>query len=162
MRTAIALACGVTVLGAACGGDDATSGIERHASAWEQVIRVVGLADVPPVAEDDPLPVVFAYEVGGDDVPAEVQVEVVNALLDEADVRFVDDPDVVVDVEDGDDAAVVDDDGVLVVMETPPESGTEASVEVVRYRTLGEETTFDVVLSGGGSDWAVRTVTPID
>ncbi len=162
MRRALTLACGVAVLGVACGGDDTTGATERHASAWEQVIRVVGLADAPPVAEGDPLPVVFAYEVGDDDVPAEVQVEVVNALLDEADVRFVDDPDVVVDVEDGGDQGVVDDDGVLVVMETPPESGSEATVEVVRYRTLGQETTFDVVLSGGGPDWAVRTVTPID
>lgn len=158
MRSVLALACGVLAVGGACGNDDATDQIERHASAWEQVIRSVALAESAPVGEDDPLPVVFAHEISDDDTPAQVQVEVVNALIDEADVRFADDPDVVID--DSEDGEPVDDDGVLLTMQPPPETGDRITVEVERYRTADDTVTVDVVLTGGAPAWAVESVTP--
>ena len=160
MRRVLALVCGSVALAGGCADGDSAEGTERHASAWEQVIRIVALADVAPTPDDDALPVVFAHQSGDDDVPAAVQVEVVNALIDEADVRFADDPDGVIDAEVDDEP--VKDDGVLLTMDTPPETGTEAVLEVVRYRTIGDQTRLEVVLSGGGPTWAVEAVTPVD
>ena len=153
------LACGLLALAGACASDEATGETERHASAWEQVIRGVALADVPPRTDDEPLPVVFAHELGDDQVPAAVQVEVVNALLDDADVRFTDEADGVID--DGADDQPVEDDGVLITMEPPPESGDRALLEVIRYRAASDIATLEVALSGGSPAWAVESVTQV-
>lgn len=143
---------------AGCGSDD-TDDTTRQASAWEQVIRAVAL-DEAPRGEDEPLPVVFALQADGDDVPAEVQVEVVNALIDEADLRFADDRENVVDLEQP--GEPVKDDGVLVMMAAPPEgdgnTAGDVTVEVTRYRMTDEESTFAVELTGGAPSWTVAAV----
>lgn len=143
----------------ACGDDapeiDATA---READAWVQVLRTVGLAGAPPPADDEALPVLFAMELDGGLVPPGVQVEVVNALKDEADVRFLDEREgAIADDEPGE---PVKDDGVLVAVGPVPESGGQAEIDVERYRAAADRAEFVVVLTGGDPTWVVSSVDP--
>jgi hypothetical protein len=143
----------------ACGDDaPAVDATARQADAWVQVLRTVGLADAPPPAEDEPLPVLFAMELDGGLVPPGVQVEVVNALKDEADVRFLDERDgAIAEDEPGE---PVKDDGVLVAVGPVPDAGSQAEIDVERYRAAADRTEFVVVLTGGAPTWVVASVDP--
>jgi hypothetical protein len=153
--------CGVAVA-AGCGSEASPAQVdevEREASAWVQVIRTVGLAGTGPVDDGADLPVVFAGQDSESTVPAEVQVEVVKTLKDEADVRFVDDRDGAIAADEPDQP--VKDEGVLLTLANPvPPTGSPVELEVGRYRHASDATDFRVVLRGGSPGWQVVSVVP--
>jgi hypothetical protein len=80
----VALALGLGALAAvgSCGGnDDQVSSAERDAGVYEVVLRDLVLADLPPNADDDPLPVVYVVSADGTTVPADIQVSELRNTL---------------------------------------------------------------------------------
>jgi hypothetical protein len=162
---ALALGLGALAAVASCGGDgDQVSAAERDAGVYEVVLRDLVLADLPPEADDDPLPVVYVVAADGTTVPADIQVSVVKLLKDEAEIRFVDArEDAVLDeAPEGDDREEpVHDNGVLVTFGALPETGSTIDVEVDVYSSVGDERGYDVTLAGGPSTWQIRSAAPI-
>jgi hypothetical protein len=163
----VALALGIGALAAvgSCGGNgDQVSSAERDAGVYEVVLRDLVLADLPPKAEDDPLPVVYVFGADGTTVPVDIQVNVVKMLNDEAEIRFVDarEDAVLEEAPEGDDREEpVRDDGVLVTFGALPETGSTIVVEVDIYSSVGDERAYEVTLAGGPSRWQIRSAAPI-
>jgi hypothetical protein len=151
------------VLLSACGDDDGGGATadptEREAEAWVQVLRTIGLADLRPTDEgDESLPVLFALELDGGLVPAEVQLAVVKAMKDEADVRFIDEREgAIAEDEPGE---PVKDGGTLVAVSEIPPAGGQVELDVERYRAAADRMEFLVVLTGGRPTWVVASVDP--
>jgi hypothetical protein len=163
----VVLAVGLGALAAigSCGGDgDEVSSAERDAGVYEVVLRNLVLADLPPKADEDPLPVVYVVGADGTTVPVDIQVNVVKPLKDEAEIRFVDARgDAVLDeAPEGDDREEpVRDNGVLVTFGALPETGSTIEVEVDIYSSVGDERAYNVTLAGGPSRWQIRSAAPI-
>jgi len=156
------LALVAAVVVSACGDDDGgntASPTDREAEAWVSVLRTVGLADQPPQPEgDESLPVLFALEQDGGLVPPEVQLAVVKAMKDDADVRFLDERDgAIAEDEPG---QPVKDDGTLVAVAAIPPAGGQVELDVERYRSAADRREFLVVLKGGNPTWVVASVDP--
>jgi hypothetical protein len=101
---------------------------------------------------------VFTLESDGNAVPAEVQVEVVKALLDEADIRFLDNRDEAIHADEP--GEPVKDDGLLLAMSPVPEDGRRVELDVERYRSTDDAAEYVVVLRGGDPSWTVVSVAP--
>jgi hypothetical protein len=162
---ALALGLGAFAAVGSCGGDDDhVSAAERDAGVYEVVLRDLVLSDLPPTADEDPLPVVYVFGAEGTTIPVDIQVNVVKPLKDEAEIRFVDArEDAVLDeVPEGDDREEpVRDNGVLVTFGALPETGSTIEVEVDIYASVGEERAYDVTLAGGPSRWKIRSAAPV-
>ena len=63
--------------------------MSRDAQVYVVTIRDV-VAEEPPPADPDVLPVVYVIGVGEDDIAADIQADVAAELKDEVDVRFAD------------------------------------------------------------------------
>ena len=113
------------VILASCGddggsGDDTSS---RDSDVYAAIVRSVA-ADQPH--EDDETPIVYVTPFPNEKpIPLDVQVGVVDAVADNATVRFVDEEDQAIDK--GAEGEPVVDDGVLVRIGTVPEEGTTVS-----------------------------------
>jgi hypothetical protein len=159
--TALVALLGLVLLSACgddAGGTTKVDPTEREAEAWVQVLETVGLAGLPPPAEGDALPVLFALEADGGLVPAGVQVAVIKAMKDSADVRFLDEREGA--IEHDQPGEPVKDDGTLVVVSEIPPAGGQVEVDVERYRAAADRTEFVVVLRGGNPTWVVASVDP--
>lgn len=114
-----------------------------------EIVRA--LADDVPV-EADQLPVVF---VVGDEgtVDIEVQAGAAAALVDEVDVRFVDER--VEAFDEGLEGSPVRESGVLAVVGPVPEERRFIEVEVYRYVAAEERELLVVSLRWDSPDWTV-------
>lgn len=149
------------VLLAACGDDGGSAKVdptEREAEAWVEVLQTVGLAGTPVPEDGEPLPVLFALESDGGLVPPGVQVAVVKAMKDTADVRFLDEREGA--IEHDQPGEPVKDDGTLVALSEIPPAGGQVELDVERYRSAADRTEFVVVLKGGNPTWVVASVDP--
>jgi len=121
----------------------------------EQIVREV--ADDVPV-EADQLPVVFVLGVDGT-LDIEVQAGVAAALVDEVDVRFVDERVEAID-EAADDLAVREG-GVMVVVEEIPPEGRTFDLEVDRYTTADDRERLVVSFQWRSEQWTVTSTTVV-
>jgi hypothetical protein len=163
---ALVLGLGALATVGSCGGgdDDQVTSAERDAGVYEVVLRDLVLADLPPSADEDPLPVVYILGPDGTSIPADIQVSVVKPLKDEAEIRFVDarEDAVLAEAPEGDDREKpVRDDGVLVTFGALPETGSTIEVEVDIYGSAEDDRAYDVTLAGGPSRWMIRSAAPV-
>jgi hypothetical protein len=141
----------------ACGGDGDDAEVERSVGVYEATLREVVLVELPASPDDD-LPVVYAMGADGEPIGAQVQAEVAKRLKDEAEVRFTDRRDDVVDVDET--AEPVVDAEVLVMLGPVAEAGAEVDLDVVLYRSLDDERALVVGLAEQAAAWSVVSVTP--
>lgn len=145
------------VLLVACGGDGDDTAVERSVGVYEATLRDVVLVELPAPSDDD-LPVVYAMGADGESIEAQVQAEVAKRLKDEAEVRFTDRRDDVVDAEEA--AEPVVDAEVLVMLGPVAETGAQVDLDVVLYRSLDDEQALVVGLTEQATAWTVVSVTP--
>jgi hypothetical protein len=143
-----------------CDGSDPEA-MSRDAQVYVVTIRDV-VAEEPPPADPDVLPVVYVIGVGEDDIAADIQADVAAELKDEVDVRFADARAEALLADD--DEVPVRDHGVLVAVGAlAPESDEDAvDVEVEVYRS--EADWSRVVLTVGrqsSSQWAVTSTSVV-
>lgn len=156
MLAVVLVAAGV----AGCDGS-ARDEMSRDAQVYVVTIRDV-VAEEPPPADPDVLPVVYVIGVGEEDIAADIQADVAAELKDEVDVRFADARAEAVLADD--DEVPVRDHGVLVAIGAlAPESDEDVvDVEVEVYRS--EADWSRVVLTVGrrsSSQWTVTSTSVV-
>lgn len=146
-RMASAALTALALVGAA--GCTGTSPSEtREAAVYEELVRwAVGADPTAGVAGDGPS--VFIDSLHEDGIPLEVQVDTINRLGDELDVRFIDDQ---AEALSDDEDLSVRDSGVLIGLGAVPAS-SPVVVRVEVYRSLVDNSAFLVALVGGGDSW---------
>jgi len=148
---------------AGCDGS-ARDEMSRDAQVYVVTIRNV-VAEEPPSADPDVLPVVYVISVGEEDIAADIQADVAAELKDEVDVRFADARAEAVLADD--DEVPVRDHGVLVAIGAlAPESDEDAvDVEVEIYRSEADWSRVVVTVGRrSSSQWTVTStsVVPTD
>ena len=148
---------------AGCDGS-ARDEMSRDAQVYVVTIREV-VAEEPPPADPDVLPVVYVIGVGEEDIAADIQADVAAELKDEVDVRFADARAEAVLADD--DEVPVRDHGVLVAIGAlAPESDEDAvDVEVEIYRSEADWSRVVVTVGRrSSSQWTVTStsVVPTD
>ena len=135
--------------------------MSRDAQVYVVTIRDV-VAEEPPPADPDVLPVVYVIGVGEEDIAADIQADVAAELKDEVDVRFADARAEAV-LADDDEVPVRDHGLLLAVGALAPESDADAvDVEVEVYRS--EADWSRVVLTVGrrsSSQWTVTSTSVV-
>ena len=145
MRSRIAGLALVVALGGVVGGaatDRARTACHATPRCTSPTIRDV-LADQPPPAEPDVLPVVFVVGVGETKIPADVQAEVAVELDDDAEIRFADKREEAM-LEDEEHAPVRDHGLLIAVGELPggdDERSDTAIIDVEVYRSDQDSST---------------------
>lgn len=126
----------------------------KAADAYVAVVRwQLGTLPAPP-ATDDTKPVVYLAPADGDPLSAGIQAAVVEAVKDEATVRFADTRKQAVDTGSAD--APVKDGAVLLVVGRLPASSPPVDLQVEVYRNESDDHT--VVVSIGQDVTGVRVV----
>jgi len=139
------------VILASCGddggsGDDTSS---RESDVYAAIVRSVA-ADEPH--EEDETPIVYVTPFPNEKpIPLDVQVGVVDAVAEDATVRFVDEEEQAID-KDAEGEPVVDD-GVLVRIGTVPEEGTTVTVPAELYHTANDIVPTEYEVTEGTDAW---------
>ena len=145
---------------AGCDGS-ARDEMSRDAQVYVVTIRDV-VAEEPPPADPDVLPVVYVIGVGEEDIAADIQADVAAELKDEVDVRFADARAEAV-LADDDDVPVRDHGVLMAIGALAPESDEDVvDVEVEIYRS--EADWSRVVLTVGrrsSSQWTVTSTSVV-
>ena len=158
MLAVVLVAAGV----AGCDGS-ARDEMSRDAQVYVVTIRNV-VAEEPPPADPDVLPVVYVIGVGEEDIAADIQADVAAELKDEVDVRFADARAEAV-LADEDEVPVRDHGLLLAIGALAPESDDDVAdveVEVEVYRS--EADWSRVVLTVGrrsSSQWTVTSTSVV-
>ena len=159
---ALLTAC-LALFAVACGGDDSPSTelgpTEWKASVYETVLRDVALGPAQAAMPESEKPTIYLATADGSGIGAEVQVLLIGAVKDDADLKIQDDTADVID----DDApgAPVKDHGLLVtVSPVPDEQADTVELQVVLYFDEDNEQVVDVTLTRAGTGWTVATSVP--
>lgn len=123
---------------------------ERDAAVYESIVRWLMDRDIPP--PDEPPLHLFFEELGNETIPLEVQVELIERLEEDANVRFIDAREEAVDADDP--AMPVHDGGALVGLGAVPADGPP-SVRVDVYRSVEQASAYRFELSGSGANWRI-------
>jgi hypothetical protein len=148
---AIVVVAAAAAIGAGCAGSAQGDGA-RSAEVYVATIRSV-LAELPPPAERDVLPVVYVVSVGEQDIRADVQAEVAEDLNDDAEVRFADRRSEAV-LED-DENVPVRDDGVLIALGELVGDDDPVEVTVEVYRSETDSSKRVLTIERRSSRWTV-------
>ncbi len=117
---------------------------------------LVTVAAAEPHAEETPI--VYVAPLGNEKpIPLDVQVSVVDAIADDAVVRFVDEADQAID-KDAEDAPVLDD-AVLVRLGAVPPDGATVTVPGELYRTQSETSPVEYKVTETADGWVVMSAT---
>lgn len=104
------------------------------------------------------LPVVYVAAADGSTISAKVQARVAAATVDDANVRFADARDDVLDLNV--DIQPVKDDGVLLSIERiEPDAAQQRTIEVVVYRSLDDQRTFVLTVDAQGDGATITSST---
>ncbi len=137
-----------------CGGtEDGTAPI--GAAGYAAVIDDF----LPPIPPDESRPVVYVARLGDEPFALADQVEMIAAVEEDYDLRFVDDIDAAVDDEDAD--APPRDDGLLFGIGTISNSRPHV-VRVEVYKAAGVIEAHKVTLTVRDDMWRVDTSEPVD
>ena len=151
MLAAVLVATGVT----GCDGS-AREQMSRDAQVYVVTIRDV-VAEQPPAADPDVLPVVYVIAVGEEDIAADIQADVYAELKDEVDVRFADERAEAV-LEDEEEVPVRDHGVLLAVGALAPESDDDAvDVEVEVYRSKVDWSDLVLTIGRHSAQWTVTS-----
>ncbi len=141
---------------AACTNDSGSTSPDEvtPADAYGAIIRWE-VAEQEPVVDangEEQLPVIFLATAGGGTIDIGVQAAVVESTVDEATVRFADDPSDAVD--DGQDGEPVRNDGVMFVVANVPPAAPSVDVAAERYVTTDERQSlrFTIAASPDGAE----------
>lgn len=137
---------------AACSSDGGTRPDVRTAGIYEAALRWVLAAETQPPAAEDDLPVVYVVSANGRSIAAQAQVAVVDAMNEDATLRFTDAREDALDVDV--DGRPVMDEGVLVIV-GPVADGSPVDLEVEVYRDQADDRAYMLRVSGGGDNWRV-------
>lgn len=137
---------------AGCGDDADGEAAPQRIDAEVYAAVVSWFADQQPPPEDDELGVVFLDDLG-EPIPIEVQVELLDVLEDELNVRFIDDDEEAVD-EDVE-GMPVHDDGLLLRLGPVVDRQEHVEVDVEQYEAEDEVSRYRVVVESSGDAWRV-------
>ena len=107
---------------------------------------------------DAGLPVVYVAAADGSEISAQVQARVAAATVDDATIRFADSRDEVLDL-NADDEPVNDDGVLLSVEQIEPDAARRRTTEVVVYRSLSDQQTWELTVDAAGDGAAVTSST---
>lgn len=138
---------------AGCGDDDSGEGARAQADAQVYASVVEWFAEQEPAPQDDDELIAVFLDGLDDDLPIEVQVDVLDLLDDELDVRFIDDDEEAID-EDLD-GAPVRKDGILLRMGPIVGRDGRREIDVERYEGAGEVSRHRVVVESSDDGWGV-------
>lgn len=163
VRALALLAAVLALFAVACGGDDSPDTelgpAEWKASVFETVLRDVALGPAQAAMPESEKPTIYLATADGSGIRAEVQVLVIGAVKDDADLKIQDDTADVI-LEDEPDAPVRDHGMLVTVSPLPDEQSDTVEVEVVLYFDETNEQVIDVTLSRAGTGWTVATSVP--
>jgi hypothetical protein len=153
----------VVLVAAGVSGCDGSAREEmsRDAQVFVVTIRDV-VAEEPPPADPDVLPVVYVIGVGEDDIAADIQADVAAELKDEIDVRFADARAEAVLADE--DEVPVRDHGVLVAVGALTPEGDDddpVDVEVEVYRSEADWSNLVVTIGRQSSQWTVTSTSVV-
>ena len=114
---------------------------------------------LPPVPSDGYRPVVFVARLDEDPFALTDQVEMIAAVEEDFDLRFVDTIDAAVDDDDADGSPR--DDGLLLGIGTIPSAAPHV-VRVEIYRAASRVDAYKVTLTASDGVWQVDTSEPVD
>ena len=149
----------VALVLAGCGGPSSDEQ-DRDSAIYAAMIRWF-VTTHPPAAMQDPddLPTVYIEPLGADEVPIEIQVEVIDLLADFVVVRFTDEREE--SVEESVDGQPVHDGSILIGL-APIPTGEAVAVRGEVYRSADEISGYLVTVEHLGSGRCGVTGTPID
>ncbi len=163
VRALALLAAVLALFAVACGGDDSPDTelgpAEWKASVFETVLRDVALGPAQAAMPESEKPTIYLATADGSGIRAEVQVLVIGAVKDDADLKIQDDTADVI-LEDEPDAPVRDHGMLVTVSPLPDEQSDTVEVEVVLYFDETNEQVIDVTLTRAGTGWTVATSVP--
>lgn len=134
---------------AACGDDPKDA--SRDGRVYGAVVRA--LVPVPDDASDVGIDI---YVVAADEdtsIPIGVQAETIDELDEYSNVRFVDDRDEAIAVDEP--GLPVRNDGVMIVVGEVPERGERITIETQRYVSEADATDFTLSVEQQGQRWEV-------
>ena len=159
MRSLTALVALATFSVAACADDDPDDPNQRRIDIYSAVIPPVATHERPDLTVDEPLDVVvYVAPRENVDINIDVQVGVVHALEDWADIRFIDEFEEAIDPAEP--RQPVRDGSVLIGLGAIPDGPSSVQVTADRYEFADELTTFEIELRRRGGEWSI--VEPID
>lgn len=156
------VAASVIAVASSCSSDSGSTSPDEvtPADAYGAIVRW-------EVNEQDPildangqvqLPVIFLATAGGGTVDIGVQAAVVESTVEEATVRFADDPSDAVD--DGQDGSPVRNEGVMFVVANVPPAAPTLDVIAERYVTLDESESLRFTIDASPDGAEVSEVEP--
>lgn len=143
----VSFALAASLAGAAC--TEPSQSDTREAAVYEELLRWVIETERP--GDGDGPPSLFVDSATDSEIPLEVQVEVIDRLGDDADVRFIDDREEAVT---DDELAPVHDEGVLVGLGAVP-TGPPVIVRLEVYRSVEDTAAYLVELAGSDEAWRI-------
>ncbi|NND73922.1 MAG: hypothetical protein HKN44_02845 [Ilumatobacter sp.] len=145
----------VALLASACGSESTTPPTPEVTTA-EAYTAIVDweLEQHPPTVDENGdvrLPVIYLTASTGGTIDINVQADVVAATADDAVVRFSDES--VEAIDDGLEDSPVRDEGVMFVLDEPPEGVASVATSALRYRSEADQATlrFEIVASDEGA-----------
>ncbi len=151
------------IAAAGCSDGSETTPKADEVVAADAFIAVVGweVDEYEPVVDENgdiELPVVYVAPAGGSTIDVGIQAAVVEATVDIAIVRFADDAAEALDTDV--EGEPVKDDGVLLIVGDMPEPSRTIELQVVRYRTIEDDSTLTVEIAASTEGAAVKSALP--
>jgi hypothetical protein len=148
------------IVGAGCDGSR-EEGVSRDAQVYVATIRDI-LAEQPPPAEPEVLPVVYVVGVGETKIPADIQAQVAVELDDDADIRFADQRSEAMLADE--EHAPVRGGGVLLALGELAPDADPVNLDVEVYRSEEDWSKVVLTVERESSQWTVTStsVLPVD
>ncbi len=131
-----------------CTSDDPGPPAVDEEGAYTAIVRWAASTVSPPVEGDD-RPVVYVMSLDGGTIEPGVQAEVARATVDDIDVRFADEREQAIDLDDP--AEPVHDDGVLLLVGPLPDPAATVEVDVDVYFSAERTDPYRLILSASES-----------
>lgn len=127
----------------------------RNVDIYTEVIPAVATYQRPDLAAEDSLDVVvYVVEREGVAISLEVQIDVVNALAEWAEIRFIDELDEAID--NSEPHQPVRANSVLVGLGAIPDGPTSVTMMADRYEYADELIAFELELNRRGGEWELE------
>ncbi|MFP4512722.1 MAG: hypothetical protein ACLFRV_07225 [Acidimicrobiales bacterium] len=141
---------------ASCADDTSTAENpnQRLIDIYGEVIPAVATHQRPDLPDDEPLDlIVYVTPRENVDINVDVQVGLVNALDEWADIRFIDELEEAIAINEP--GQPVRDDSVLVGLGSVPDGTASVELAADRYESADELTTFELTLRRQDGEWSI-------
>lgn len=158
-RPLLALLAFALIAGACTGGStSADDPVQREIDIYSTAIRKVAVIDRPELNDEQLDTVVFVWPLAEVVISLDVQLGIVLALEDWATIRFIDEFEEAILVNEPN--SPVRDNGVLVGLGDISEAAGEARLAADRYEQANQLVAFDLLLRRRAGEWSV--VEPVE